>query len=129
MEGRTVIPDIGNPERDAEAAMLIPARSAWGLSPATLAMADIKKLTEIRGSFPGIPTEPPAWYGKKPGRHVAPLTDEWAIAAMQAKFQPDGSILRTLTPPKPGGWRIGYVVIGIAFIVALGAVFTYPLWR
>lgn len=97
-----MIPDIGNPERDAEAAMLVPA---------------------------GAGLTAPSWYGKKPGRHVAPLTDEWAIAAMQPKPQPDGSILRTLTPPEPGGWRIGYVVIGIAFIVSLGAVFTYPLWR
>ena len=70
----------------------------------------------------------PPWYGRKP-TGLVPLTREWAISAMQPKPQADGSILYTLTPPRPNGWSVGWVTVGIGFIAVLGIVFTYPLWR
>lgn len=97
---------------EAERAMLIPARpSYWSHDAAGCCCESM-----------------PSWYGRKP-TGLAPLTREWAISAMQPKPQPDGSILYTLTPPKPSGWSAGWAIAGFGFILLLGVIFTYPLWR
>lgn len=73
-----------------------------------------------------VPADP-TWFGRKP--KLPPLTSQWAVSAMQPRYQADGSVLRSLTPPagahrRPG--RIGLAVI--AFIVLAVAAFAYGAW-
>lgn len=108
-----MIHPLPNPDVEAERVMLIPAGNA-------LSFRDEQSMSVAVGRLD--------WYGKR-RPNLVPLTREWAISAMQPKPQPDGSTLYTLTPPRPSGWSAGWVLAGLAFIVLLGAIFTYPLWR
>lgn len=59
------------------------------------------------------------------------LTPEWFQSAMTPRYQPDGTVLYTLTPPRSGGRRdrlkgIG-TLLGIVIIIAIGALFWLPL--
>lgn len=63
-------------------------------------------------------------------RHTVmpPLTEEWFRTAMNPRHAVDGTVTYVLTPPKREG-SIGWAFVGLAFVVAVGVVFTYPLWR
>lgn len=74
-------------------------------------------------------TDTTEWQGRMPRSDLAPLTIEWFQCAMQPKHQPDGTVLRTLTPPAKREWSPIWVAVGVGSLALLAAVFTYPLWR
>lgn len=63
------------------------------------------------------------WLGKRPGPHVAPLTDEWYTGVTQPRYQGDGSITYVLTPPRgaaAGVWLrlLPWLVLIVSFVAA-----------